>query len=242
MNSRIVNYFRQDLGRLAGLVYLTVIVFAGFAEIVRVSLLDEGDAAATADNVLDAEWLFRASIASDLIAFPADVMLALIFFVLLRPVNGSLALLAAFFRLVQAAILGINMLNQFAVLLLLSGDDYLTAFDEAQSQALALFFYEAHGYGYLIGLIFFGFHNIVLGYLVFKSGFLPKVFGILLGVVVSTGYLLDSFASFLWADYPSTLSQIVITPVALTEIAFAVWLLSKGASFRSENWEAPAAS
>jgi hypothetical protein len=220
----------RTVARIAGLLYLIVAVAGGFAQIVRTIVLDSGDAAATAANVLDREWLYRLGFSSDVVAFSAEVVLALVVFVLLRSVNASLALLAAFLRLAQAATLGINLLNQFMVLLLLSGEDYLNVFDGAQLQALAQLFLEAHAIGYFIGLVFFGLHNIVLGYLVIKSGFLPKVLGILLMVVVSTGYTVDSFGNFLFEGYPSILSVIVIAPAALVEFAFIIWLLVKGVS------------
>lgn len=213
--------------RIGGLLYLTVIICAGFAQIVRVSLVESGDATATANNVRDAEWLFRAGFVSDTVAFAADAALALVFYALLRPVNETLALLAAFFRLAQAAVLGINMLNQFAVLLLLSGDEYLDAFDAGQLDALTMLALEAHSYGYLIGLVFFALASFFLGYLVYRSGFLPKILGVLLMTLVALGYLLDSLTSFLGADQEA-LSFVLITPAAIVEIAFCVWLLVRG--------------
>jgi hypothetical protein len=164
--------------RIAGLLYLVVAICGGFAEFVRTSLIESGDATATARNILDNEWLFRVSFASDLVAFSADVALALLLYALLRPVNATLALLAAFFRLAQGAVLGINLLNQFFALLVLSGESYLDVFEPSQLDALALLFLEAHGYGYLIGLVFFALSNLVLGYLVLKSRFLPWILGV----------------------------------------------------------------
>jgi Domain of unknown function (DUF4386) len=220
----------QRLARIAGLLYLAIAISGGFAQIVRTSMIEPGDAAATTANILDAEWLFRLSFLGDVVAFSAEVVLAVVFFALLRPVNESLAVLAAGFRLAQAAVLGINLLNQFVVLLLLGGDDYLSVFEPAQLHALALFFLEAHGYGYLIGLVFFALHNVVLGYLLIKSGYVPRVLGFLVMVVVSAGYLIDSVGNFLVADWPGTLSAVVLTPAALVEFALIGWLLVRGVS------------
>jgi hypothetical protein len=235
MTDRLTNVPLKKLGRVAGLLYLIVAVTGGFAQIVRTNVVESGDAAATAENVLDAEWLFRLGFSSDIVAFSTEVVLGLVVYVLFRPVSASLALLAAFLRLAQAAVLGINMLNQFVVLLLLDGGDYLAPFDVTQVHALVLLFLEAHEVGYFIGLVFFGLHNIVLGYLVIKSGYLPRVLGILLMVVVSAGYLVDSFGHFLFADYPSSLSVVVIAPAALAEFAVIIWLLVKGVAIQQRD-------
>lgn len=223
-----------NTARTAGLLYLVVIVFAGFAQVVRLSLIESGDAAATAENIEDARLLFRLSFAGDVVAFSADVALALALYVLLKPVNTTLSLLAAFFRLAQAAVLAINTLNQFVVLLLLGGDDYLKAFDPAQIHALALLLLDAHAYGYLIGLVFFGFSNLILGYLVLKSGYLPRILGVGLMILVTLGYLLDSFTQFMGSD-SDALSMVFIAPAAITELAFCVWLLARGSGVKPDN-------
>ena len=177
-----------------------------------------------------AEGLFRASIAADLVMIMSDVALALAFYALLRPVNRSLSLLAAFFRLAQAANLGINVLNLFFGLQLLKGTGNATAFNADQLHDLALFFFAAHGVGYTISLIFFGFSILVLGYLIFKSGYIPKVLGILL-VIAALGYLVDGFANVLlinYADYADLLGTVVFGPALIAELSVALWLLIKG--------------
>lgn len=219
--------------RIAGLLYLVVAVCGLFAEAVRASLVDSGDATATAQNIRDSEWLFRLSFSSDIVTFTADVALALVFFALFKPVNETLALLAAFFRVAQAAVLAINLLNQFMALLLLSGEHYLAALEPAQLDALVLLFMEAHTYGYLIGLVFFGVSTFVLGYLVYRSGAFPRPFGLALMALVPFGYLADSFTSFLGSE-EEALSTIFVAPAALTELAFVAWLLWKGGGVRVE--------
>jgi hypothetical protein len=214
--------------RFAGLLYLIVAICGGFAQIVRTSLVESGDAAATAENILDSEWLFRLGFASDTVTFTADVALAVVFYALFRPVNHTLALTQAFFRLAQAAALGINLLNQFIALLLLSGEDYLDAFDPGQVDALALLFLDAHSYGYLIGLVFFAFATLALGYLVYRSESFPRFLGVLLMVVVPLGYLLDSYSSFLIEDKADAISIVLIAPAAIVELFFVGWLLVKG--------------
>jgi len=229
--NRITEISTRKAARVAGLGYLIIIIAGIFAEFfVRANLIVPGDAATTANNIMASAWLFRIGIASDLIMLMCDVVLALALYVLLIPVNRSLALLAAFFRLVHAAIYGINLLNLFFVLKLLSGAGYLTVFETDQLHALVLLFLSGHGTGYLIGLVFFGFHCFVLGYLVFKSGYFPRILGVLL-MFASFGYLIDSFANFLlpnYENYRTIFSLVVFVPAFVGELSFCLWLLLKG--------------
>ena len=221
----------KKTARVAGFLYLTIIISGIFAEFfVRQSLIVPGDATATANNIMASEGLFRVGIAGDVIMIMCDVALALIFYVLLKPVNNALSLLAAFFRLAQAAILGINLLNLFFVLQLLSGAGYLTVFGAEQLNALALLFLTGHSIGYSIGLVLFGLSLLVLGYLVFKSGYFPRILGILL-IIASVGYLIDSFASFLlpnYDDYETIFALVVFLPAFIGELSMCLWPLIKG--------------
>ena len=227
-----------NVGRIAGLLYLTIIVSGIFAEfLVRQSLRVPGDAAATASNIMASESLFRFGIAADLVMIMSDVALALIFYVLLKKVNQSLSLLAAFFRLGQATILGLNLLNLFAVIQLLSGDSFLSMFEVGQLHSLAFLFFNAHGTGYSIAMVFFGFSILVLGYLIFKSGYIPKILGAML-MLASVGYLVDSFAKFLmpnYASYESMFTMVVFVPAFISELALCLWLLIKGLKVQPEE-------
>jgi hypothetical protein len=231
MTERIVNPSQLQVARIAGVLYLTIIISGIFAEFfVRQSLIVSGDAATTVENITASAGLFRMGIAGDLIMIMSDVALALIFYILLKPVSNTLALLAAFFRLAQATTLGINLLNLFFVLQLLNGADYLAVLDAGQVHALVLLFLNAHSTGYAIGLVFFGFSILVLGYLIFRSGYIPRVLGILL-VLASFGYLVDSFAHVLlpnYADYAAVFTMVVFTPAFIAELSLALWLLLKG--------------
>ncbi len=217
--------------RIAGMLYLVIIIAGMFAEFfVRSSLIVPGDAATTASNIAASESLFRSGIASDMVMILADVAIGLIFYVLLRPVSQALALLAAFFRLAQAATLGLNLLNLFFGLQLITGVDYLTAFSVEQQHGLGMLFLSAHGVGYRLALVFFGLSLLVLGYLVVRSGYIPKIFGILL-VVAAVGYLVDSFAYFLltnYASYQEIFDMVVVMPAFIAELAFGLWLLVRG--------------
>jgi hypothetical protein len=235
----------KKTARIAGLLYLTIIIAGIFAEFfVRQSLIVTGDATATARNIIASEGLFRLGIAGDLIMSMGDVALALIFYVLLKPVSNSLSLLAAFFRLAQAAILGINLLNLFLVLQLLSGADYLTVFGADQLQALALLFLKGHSIGYSIGLVLFGLSLLVLGYLIFRSGYFPRILGILL-IVASSGYLIDSFAGFLlpnYEAYEAIFALVVFLPAFIGELSMCLWLLLKGVNIPRQQWQPSHAS
>jgi hypothetical protein len=219
--------------RIAGLLYLVIIVTAGFSEgYVRASLLVPGDAAATAANVLASEGLFRLGIVSDLVAFSADAVVAVLLYVLLRPVNRTLALAAATLRLIaHPAIASINLLNQYAALLLLTEGAYLTAFEPAQLQALALFFLDAHGYGYLVAGVFFGLHLLVLGYLLYRSDRFPAALGVLV-VVAAVGYLIESLTFFLLPGYEPIATSIVLLTAVVGEVSLALYLLVRGVRSR----------
>lgn len=232
MTNRIADISQRETAKIAGFGYLIIIIAGIFAEFfVRSRLIVPGEAATTANNIIAFEGLFRLGIAGDLIMLSCDVMVALALYVLLKPVNKSLALLAAFFRLTQTAILGINLLNLLLVVLLLSGADFVTVMSTEQLYAQVLLFLKAHNYGYLIGLVFFGFHCFVLGYLILKSSYIPRILGVLL-IAASSGYLIDSFANILlsnYVDYEMIFLLVVAVPAIIAELSLCLWLLFKGA-------------
>jgi len=213
--------------RLAGVLYLVIIVFGISSEVfIRASLIVSGDAAATAGNILASPDLFRAGFAADALMLLSDVAIAVLFYQLLKPVSGTLAMTAAAFRLMQAAILGFNLLNYYAPMLLLGDGGRVSAFEPAQVQALALLFLDLHRHGYDLGLIFFGLSNLVLGYLVVRSEYFPAVLGYGLqaaGVV----YLAGSFTLFLAPAHVSLVEPAYVVPL-LAELSFCLWLLIKG--------------
>ncbi|MCO6476647.1 MAG: DUF4386 domain-containing protein [Phaeodactylibacter sp.] len=221
----------KRMARIAGLGYL-IIFFTGFFAnfFVLEGLVVDGDAAATFSNIGSNLMQFRWGIFSFLIMVIADVLLAWPLYLLLRPVNKDLSLLSAWLRLVNGAIFGVALVNLFGVLLLFGGEQYLAAFEPAELQARTRFLLDAFNYTWLIGLVFFGLHLSVLGYLVFRSGYIPKVLGLLL-ILASLGYLADSFAHFLlpsYADYQAVFEMIVVIPGVIGEFSFTVWLLVKG--------------
>jgi len=220
----------RKTARIAGFLYLMLIVFGIFAEFfVRQSLIVPGDAAETAHNILASESLFRLGFMSDLIMSTCWLLLVLALYVLLKPVNKNFASLMVLFVLAGVAIQCINMLNQFATLLLLSGADYLKVFQADQLRALAMFFLNLHKYGYSSAGIFHGLWLFPLGYLVFKSGYFPRILGVLL-IIGCFGFLVDTFTIFLFPSYEATILQSILSTLPIIgEFSFCGWLLIKGA-------------
>lgn len=232
------------IARVAGVLYLAIFVCGLFAElVVRTRLIESGDAAATAGNILADEWLYRLGFAADIVVVLADAALAVLFYVLLRPVNSTLALLAAAFRLVQTAVLALNLLNHYMALQVLRDDAY-AGLPGNELDALAYSYLDAHGYGYLIGLTFFGVNLALMGYLVYRAPYFPRFLGVLLGLA-AIGYLVDSFMFFLVPDYDGAVSPVVLAPAVIAELAMILWLLIKGVDlpgWRRATEPEPAAS
>ena len=156
--------------RIAGGAYLIIIAAGIYAEFfVRSSLIVPADAAATARNIREFGLLFRSAIASELVMLVCDVLAAVALYIVFEGVSRSVSLLAAFFRLVHAAIVGGNLLNAYVPLLLLADAEHFSRVNPDELQALVLVSLQAHSYGYVIGLVFFGFQCLFLGYLVFTS-------------------------------------------------------------------------
>lgn len=229
----------RSLARLAGLLYLVIVVAGLFAElVVRAGVVEPGDAAATAGNILADEGLFRLGFVADLVMVLADIAVAILLYVLLKPVSRTLALLAMVLRLMMDAVLAVNLMNHLGALLLLDADGPLASVEPGEREALALTALEAHQYGYLVALVFFGLHVAVLGWLFARSTFLPRVLGVLLGIA-AVGYLVDSFTYFLIPAYDGALSPLALAPVLVAEIAVVGWLLVRGVD--EDRWRSRAA-
>ena len=214
--------------RVAGALYLMANIFAPFTLLYLPSLfIVRGDAAATAANIIASESLFRLGIVGNLFTFIANIFLALALYQLLKVVNKNMASLMVMLFLVGVPIAMLNEVPQLAVLRLLSGADYLKAYLPDQLQALAYLLLGLHDQGLLIAHIFFGLWLLPMGYLVFKSGFIPKFVGVLL-VVAGVGYVIQSFTAFLGYN----MNIIVFT--GLGELVFLLWLLIKGVNV--EQW------
>jgi hypothetical protein len=216
---------------IAGVALVLMAIVAGFAYgFVFTRLVVPGNAVATSQNVTNSELLFRAGILGWLIILLLDVIVAWALYIFLKPANKNLALLTAWLRLVYASMLGVAVLNLVLVLLLVHGADSMRVFEPYKLDALMLFFLNAFSSIWSLGLIVFGCHLLVLGYVVITSGFIPKIFGVLL-IVASLGYLLTNGATLLYPNYEqykATVEMILSAPMAIGELAFGVWLWVKG--------------
>ncbi|MEZ5105817.1 MAG: DUF4386 domain-containing protein [Draconibacterium sp.] len=221
--------------RTAGILYLIIIISGLFSEMfVRSAIIVPGDATATAGNIAANSFLFRIGFISDLVMVMSDVGVALLFYLLLKPVNPGLSMLAAFFRLAQATVIGINLLNYYMPLLILGEGNYLNGFSPEQTNSLVLLFLNAHSYGYLISGVFFGISCIILGYLFYKADYFPKWLGVL---VVSAGvsYLIDCLANFLFPEFAGSSEILVITIAVAAELSLCIYLLIKGVKQNEMN-------
>lgn len=217
--------------RVAGVLYLLLLPLGIFGILyVPAALIVPGDAAATANNIMAAESLYRLSIVAALIIPLVNLFVVLFLYKLLKPVNKNMAVLMVIFLLLAIPIAMLNELNRFAALLLLSGAEFLTVFTAVQLEALATFFLELHKDGIHIAGIFWGLWLFPMGYLVFKSGFLPRILGILL-MIGCFGYLIDSFAAFLLPDLGVAIAGFTFWG----ELLLPLWLLIKGVNV--ERWE-----
>lgn len=219
----------RTTARTAGLLYLVIIVAGvGGEALLRAPLVAPGDAPETAARIADALGTFRLSIVADAVMAMADVALAALLFLLFRPVSLTVSLMAMTFRLVQAAILGMNLVNLQAVTLALGAD--LPA-------STVLFSIEAHAQGYDMGLIFFGVNSLLTGWLIVRSGFLPKTIGVLLagaGLVYLTGSALRILAP----EMLGMVQMAYLLPL-VAETAMALWLVVRAVDART--WRARAA-
>jgi hypothetical protein len=219
----------KKTARLAGFLYLMVVPLGIFGIMyVPSRLIVAGDAAATANNLMASESLFRLAIVSNLLASIVMLLVVLVLYKLLKPVNKNMAWLMVIFVLVAVPIAMLSELTQFAALQLLSGADYLALFTTEQLQAQALLFLRLHDQGSAIAFVFWGLWLFPLGYLVFKSGFLPRILGVLL-MIACFGYVIDSFAIFL--GYHTNIGLFT----GWGEVIFLLWLLIKGVNV--EQWE-----
>jgi len=173
------------------------------------------------------EGLFRIGFVSFVLAAMFFLSSAWALYVLLKPVNKDLALLFVILNLAGVAIKCASLLCEFAVLVLLSGSDYLKVFQADQLQALATLFLNLYQNGFMIAQIFFGVWLLPLGYLVFKSGFLPKILGVLL-IVDCFAILIWFFQFFLFPGYEA-ISNLCLAESFIAEAALCLWLVIKGA-------------
>jgi hypothetical protein len=222
--------------RMAGAIALATTT-SGFAVFVRGKLLILDDAATTAHNILANEFLFRLAVVGDLIAL-LYVAYTLVLYNVLKPVNKSISLLAACFSLAGCAVAAILCLLEVAPLAILQGAASPSGFTSGQRQDLALTFLRLHSDGYTISMVLFGTYNLLVGYLIARSTFLPRIVGLLLGLS-GVCYLFNSFAYFLAPTFAARLLPYILIPGA-SELVLALWLLVFGVNV--QRWHEMAAA
>lgn len=237
MSQRSEGVSPPALARLGGLLYLVVILAGLFCELfARGSLIVPGDAVATAEHLRATEGLWRAGIAVDMVACACTVGLAWILYGLLRVVDRYLALLMIFFDVIAIGLQAAFELNLVAALFPLGGAAYLKAFTPGQLDALAYLAIRSHTTGFGISLLFFGMVFPIRGYLIARSGFLPRVVGVLV-TIAGLGYMANGFAMILAPAIAGTLFFFVAAPILAGEGSLCLWLLLKGVN--AEKWRLP---
>lgn len=227
----------QKYARIGGVLYLYIIVAGIFAEIFgRDRLVVSGDTAATATNIAAHDLFYRFSAVIHLTWLVSAVAVALILYVLLRPVSHNLALLATLFNVVSIAVEAITTACLFAALFFLGDQDYLKVFEPNQLHALAYLSLKFYDYGFGTSLVFFGCCLLVYGYLVFKSGYFPKTIGVLL-ILAGLSYLANSLTLFLVPALANTIFPILVLGF-IGETSLCLWLIVKGVDL--PKWEAKA--
>ncbi len=226
------------MARIAGLLYLIEIAGHGYGMFVLSSLVVRGNAAATAANILASEPLFRLGFAANFIAIAAYVGVTALLYVLLKPVNRTLSLFAAFFSLTGCIVFAANLVNHLSPLLLLEHAHYLAVFRTDQLQALALTSLRFYNQGFNISMVFFGFYCLSIGTLIFRSTFLPRILGPLL-MIAGLGYLINSFAAFLSPGFATPLPfPGLLAPGIVAEGSLMLWLIVVGVN--ATKWKAQA--
>lgn len=214
--------------RIAGLLYLVIIIGGVFAEMfVRSRLVDYSNALVTAKNIEESEGLFRFGFSLELFVFVCDAAVTVLLYQLLKPINKELSLFAASFRLITVSILGLNLVYNFLPILLLNDSTYLATFNSEQLNTLSLFYMKVHGFGYNLALVFFSVHSVTIGYLISKSIYIPKILGILL-IIAGLCYFINSYTSFLFPELSSKIFPAILLPALIAELALSLWLLIKG--------------
>jgi Domain of unknown function (DUF4386) len=224
--------------RIAGLLYLLASII-GFPGLIYVpgKLIVSEDATATANHIRASETLLRFGIASELTSFIIFIFVVLALYRLFKTVSEKYAVAMATLLLVSIPISLLNVLNEIAALVLVSGAGFLSAFEKGQLDALAYLFLRLHGQGFVVAEIFWGLWLFPFGVLVIRSGFIPRFLGVLL-FIAGSGYLASSFTSLLLPSYRHLVDQFAMVLTA-GELPIIFWLLIWGAKDQPLDEQAP---
>lgn len=232
MNTSTPEQSLNPKARAAGLFWLITFITGAFAMYIGGRFVVSGNAAATAANILTNESAFRVGTAGNLIATIGYLLATILVYELLKPYNRTVSLVAAVFSLLGCALGAIVSLLNLAPLALLKGSAYLGVFTTEQLQALALTSLGLALRANDVGLVFFGLHISLVGYLIVASGLVPRVIGVLL-MIGGAFYELSSFGSFLAVPLVKTLFPLILLPAFFAELVLCLWLLIKGVNART---------
>lgn len=223
----------QAYVRFAGVLLLLSMVGGYFGEMhVPSRIVVSRDPAATARNILELNLLFRWGFAGYLLEAVCDIALAWVMYVLLRPAGRNLALLAAFFGLVSTSVFAVAQFFFFGSATILAGTDYLKGFSPDQLNSLAFIWVKMYGLGAGLFMVFYGIATGVRGYLIYRSGYLPRLLGALL-MLAGLGFIARNFVLVL---APAYLSNLFLVPMFFAGASLTLWMLIKGVDVR--KWEA----
>jgi len=222
------------VARVGGLFYLAIIVIGALGEgLIRGRIVVAGKPTATAANLVSLEWLWRLGVAGEMVLLVLASALSLILYLLLRPVNRDVALMAVFFNLVCIAVEAVAGVSLATALLPVTSAEYATAFGPEQLGAMATLAIRSHTYGFGVGLIFFGVECVVLGWLIARSGYMPRTVGRLMQLA-GVCYVINSAALLLSPALSNRLFPAILLPAVVAEFSLAIWLLARGV--RAEEW------
>jgi hypothetical protein len=217
----------KKAARVAGSLYLLASIPGIFCLLyIPSAFIVRGDATATANKILNSEFVFRIGILSELISYTGFIFVVRALYRLLNGVNKAHASLMATLMLVSIPISLLNVLNGIAALTLIRGADFLSVFDKPQRDALGMLFLNLHFQGLMVAQVFWGLWLIPFGVLVFKSGFLPRILGVLL-IIACFGYLSNSLVAF--GLLPADVVSRITGQLTICELPIILWLLIKGA-------------
>lgn len=222
-------YSNKKMGRFAGLLLLILIITGIFAEFfVRRKLYVLNDTAATAQIIIENQWLFRFGFVSDLVMSTMFFLYGYVLYLIFKPVSKNASLFLLLCAVISVAMFCQNSLNQFAVLELLINPDYSEAFLPEQLQVLSMFFSNIHTKGYFVNQIFYGLYLFPLGYMIIKSGIVPKI----IGVFLILGFLGDMIQVVLYFLFPNSVPSALLENITifadLGEFSICLWFLIMG--------------
>ncbi len=218
----------KKMGRFAGLLFLILVITGVFAEFfVRQKLYVVNDPTATTQNIIENQWLFRLGYVSDLVMSTMFFVYGYVLYLIFKSVHKNISLFLLLCTVISVAMFCQNSLNQFSALELVTNADYSKTYTQEQLQVLSMFFQNIHIKGYYVNQIFFGLYLLPLGYMIIKSGIVPKIIGVFL-VLGFIGDMIDFVVYFLFPNVESVLLSNITIPADIGEISLCLWLLVMG--------------